>query len=205
MKSRQTPATSSPAKSRTKLANRDEAGSFEQIGDALPDAARGSALRGRAKKPAASLPTEVSTKDFGDLVGISARTVQNLIAEGTIERTASGKIPLAEATAAYCERLRKSAAGRAEAGDLDLTAERARLAKEQADAQEMKNAVGRGELLKAADVQRAWADILRMVQALMLSLSSKVQQKLPHLTAHDIDEIDRVVRRILEEASGGAA
>jgi phage terminase Nu1 subunit (DNA packaging protein) len=48
---------------------------------------------------------------------------------------------------AYCERLRQQAAGRlgGEVGGLDLVQERAALAREQRIAQELKNAVARGE------------------------------------------------------------
>lgn len=48
---------------------------------------------------------------------------------------------------AYCERLRDQAAGRtgSEVGGLDLVQERAALAREQRIAQELKNAVARGE------------------------------------------------------------
>lgn len=45
----------------------------------------------------------------------------------------------------YCDRLRGMAAGRHSAGGLDLVQERAALARSQREAQELKNAVARGE------------------------------------------------------------
>ena len=67
------------------------------------------------------------------------------------------------------------------------TAERARLAKAQADAQELKNAALQGRLLDAGAVEA----ILRSVRAGMLAVPSRAAQQLPHLTTHDISVIAR--------------
>lgn len=40
-----------------------------------------------------------------------------------------------------------------------------------------------------------------MVRSNMLALPSRVQQRLGHLTAHDLAEIDREIRDSLEELS----
>ena len=64
---------------------------------------------------------------------------------------------------------------------------------------ELKNARQRGSLLEAEAVEREWGDILRTVRAGMLALPSRVAQRLPHLTAHDVSEIDAEVRAVLAE------
>jgi phage terminase Nu1 subunit (DNA packaging protein) len=63
----------------------------------------------------------------------------------------------------------------------------------------LKNARARGELIAAADVEADWSGMLRTVRAGMLAVPSRVQQRLPHLTAHDVTEIDREVRAGLVE------
>jgi hypothetical protein len=56
---------------------------------------------------------------------------------------------------------------------LDLNAERARLAKEQADAQEMKNALARGEMIPRPDVVAGMQIAFANARARLLSLPSK--------------------------------
>jgi phage terminase Nu1 subunit (DNA packaging protein) len=41
--------------------------------------------------------------------------------------------------------------------------------------------------------------VLRTVRAGMLAVPSRAAQRLPHLTAHDVSEIDREVRDVLTE------
>lgn len=80
---------------------------------------------------------------FAGLVGVTQPTVSRLQADGVIQDGAT----LGAWLLAYCDRLREQAAGRlgSEVGGLDLVQERAALAREQRIAQEMKNAVARGE------------------------------------------------------------
>ena len=66
------------------------------------------------------------------------------------------------------------------------TTERARLAHAQADLAEIKAARQRGLLLEAEAVEREWSAVLRGVRAGLLALPSRVAQRLPHLTPHDV-------------------
>jgi hypothetical protein len=70
----------------------------------------------------------------------------------------------------------------------------------------LKAARQRGSLLDAGAVEAEWSGILRTVRAGMLAVPSRVAQRLPHLTAHDVAEIDREVRDVLTEVGndGGA-
>jgi phage terminase Nu1 subunit (DNA packaging protein) len=81
----------------------------------------------------------------------------------------------------------------------EVSRQRARLAKAQADIAEMKSARQRGSLLDAAEVETEWSIILRTVRAGMLAVPSRVAQRLPHLTPHDVAEIDAEVRAVLTE------
>jgi phage terminase Nu1 subunit (DNA packaging protein) len=57
----------------------------------------------------------------------------------------------------------------------------------------------RGALLDAGAVENEWSGILRIVRAGTLAVPSRCQQRLPNLTAHDVAEIDREVRDVLNE------
>src|SRR5271166_992556 len=62
---------------------------------------------------------------------------------------------------------------------------------------ELQNAATRGALLDAGDVEREWTATFAGVRARMLAVPSRAAQRLPHLGAHDVSEIDREVRDAL--------
>jgi len=47
-----------------------------------------------------------------------------------------------------------------------------------------------------------WSGVLWTVRAGMLAVPSRFQQRLPHLSAHDVAEIDREIREALTEMGG---
>lgn len=115
-------------------------------------------------------------------------------------RVAKGKYDLWTSITNYLAHLRETAAGRGgEAGVLDLTAERARLAKEQADGHQLKNEVTRGQMVLADDVARVWADEERAIRAAMLSVPNRIQMEDTGFTRSDIAMIDRAIRDVLTE------
>jgi phage terminase Nu1 subunit (DNA packaging protein) len=79
------------------------------------------------------------------------------------------------------------------------TAERGHHAAAQADLAEIKAAKLRGELIEAAVVEAEWSGVLRTVRAAMLAVPSRVAQRLPHPSKHDVAEIDNEVRAVLIE------
>ena len=85
----------------------------------------------------------ISQSEFAQMIGVSEARVSQLVADGVIVRGET----VAQWLVGYCERLRDQAAGRAgsEVGGLDLVQERAALARSQRMAQDLKNAVARGE------------------------------------------------------------
>jgi phage terminase Nu1 subunit (DNA packaging protein) len=126
-----------------------------------------------------------------------------LVRRGLLTKTGRGKFDGDASVRRYIKHLRMVASGRGgEDGVLDLTAERARLAKQQADGHELKNALARGELLEVAVVERTWTGVLSMVRSRMLAVTSRVRQRLPHMTAFDADVVDRELREALTEAAG---
>jgi phage terminase Nu1 subunit (DNA packaging protein) len=110
---------------------------------------------------------------------------------------------LEETVRRYVKHLRGIAAGWGTAEQAaNLTTERARLAKEQADAQALKNAALRGELVKAEDVERQWSDVLRQVRARILAVPSRLRQALD-LRPEAAEAIDRELRDALTELGRG--
>ncbi len=86
-------------------------------------------------------------------------------------------------------------------GSLDLTDERARLAKEQADDKAMRNAERRGELINASEAFERWSAEVIEIRMQLLRIPSEVAAQLPELTPVQLDKIDRVIRDALVRAA----
>lgn len=156
-----------------------------------------------------SEPKEVAKSTFARLVNVTPGRVSQLIKQG-LPVEPSGKIDVAAGKlwikANVCPT--RSAAQSLQgdlpfAAQLDAAAEHARLAKERADTQALKNAQLRRELVPAAEVERAWAGEWRALRSSLLALPSRMRQVLPHLSSEDIDAIDRELRGMLMEFGNG--
>ncbi|MDR5655254.1 terminase small subunit [Ruixingdingia sedimenti] len=135
-----------------------------------------------------------------DLLGISPAMLTELKNRGIAKHLGRDAWDLAATVRGYCAHLRGTASGRGGEEEVaNLTAERARLAREQADAQALKNAAARGELVRAEEVTRAWSGILGQVRARVLAVPSRVRGALPHLSGADAEVIDKEIRFALEE------
>ncbi len=138
--------------------------------------------------------------ELGDWLGVSDRTISDYVKKGIVARSGPGKFMLRASIKAVASHLRELSAQRG-ASSAGLTAQRERIAREQADKLEMQNAASRRELLPAKAVADEWASVLRMVRSRMLASPSRIQQQLGHLSAHDVAVIDREMRDALEELS----
>lgn len=105
---------------------------------------------------------------FAQLIGVSEARVSQLAADGLLADGAPGSQWLHS----YCLRLREQAAGRmgSEIGGLDLTQERAALAREQRMGIEIKNAVLRGEYAS-----------IGLLSEVLASASQAVAERFDHL------------------------
>lgn len=141
---------------------------------------------------------------LAQVLGLHERTIRDLVDKKIIPRATSEGYPMATCVAAYCAHEREVAAGRGGASGVStLTAERARLAREQADAAALKNAALRGDLVDAAAVERTWTATLAAVRARFLSVPSRFLACAPHLTRADGEALDAEIRLALEEAANG--
>ena len=76
-----------------------------------------------------------------------------------------------------------------------LAAEKERLAREQADAMEIKNGQARGELVPAAEVAATWAAILTDLRAALLAVPARLDCDVATRVAVDRelrDSLDRI-------------
>ena len=62
---------------------------------------------------------------------------------------------------------------------------------------ELEVALKEGSSLDAGAVGRRWGDVLRRVRAGVMAVPSRVRARLPHLTAADVEVIDRELRDAL--------
>lgn len=136
--------------------------------------------------------------EFGALVGISQPAVSDLVRRRVLPDNASGD----EWLLAYCDHLREVAAGRGGDNALELAAERARLAKEQADKIAMANAVTRGELAPAHLLEEVLAKAGARAGRILETIPGMLRRRLPQLTADDIAEVARIVAKARNIAAG---
>lgn len=105
---------------------------------------------------------------------ISERKVQMLARDGVIPKAKHGHYELIPCVQGYLRHLRGVAAGHKSEDGVDLVAQRARLASEQADGYALKNAHLRGELVPVSEVEAAWTSLNSAVQRALLTLASTV-------------------------------
>ncbi len=132
--------------------------------------------------------------ELAEHLGMSHKNANELIKKGVIEAKGRGKYDLDVARNQYITHVREIAAGRAKVGDLDLQEERARLAKEQADAKEMENEVLRGSLVAIEDVALSMEKQLTRVRTKLLAVPTKVAPE-----AHASSNV-KEVQQLLEDA-----
>ncbi|MEM7695297.1 MAG: DNA packaging protein [Pseudomonadota bacterium] len=149
------------------------------------------------------LPEHASADELAALLGITQQRVSALLKAGVLIRPKRGAYPLAENVGRYCAHLRETASGRGgQDGVSELTAERARLAREQADRQALKNAELRGELVRADAVRERWEDVARTARARLLAIPSRIRGRLA-LSQDQVAILDREVRDALEGLADG--
>ncbi|QGW82940.1 hypothetical protein [Variovorax paradoxus] len=136
----------------------------------------------------------ITQAEFAVLIGVSEAKVSQLIGEGVIERGQTAHAWLL----AYCERLREVAAGRAsiEDGGLDLVQERARLARSQREAQDIKNAVARGEFAPIGLL----ADVLGMASSAVVDRFEQLEGALRKACPDLPDEAKATVQQVIANA-----
>jgi phage terminase Nu1 subunit (DNA packaging protein) len=158
-------------------------------------------------KPRSTLRGEVVNKArLAFIMGVTIRVVEGWVAQGCpVLKAATGRGDDWEfATAQVIDWLRKGMKPEGEV--IDLNAERARLAKEQADGQSLKNQVARGELLPAETVENTWMSAIGRCRALLLGIPTSSAGRIVLLARQNegAKDAEREVRELLTSMIDGA-
>ena len=136
----------------------------------------------------------VSGTVLGTRWGVTSRSVTELAKKGIAVRAEAGGYHEHASTLRYMQHLRKAAAGRSGISD-----RRAQLIDEQTTKLKIENGIKRNSYWKAAEIIREWALTWRELCARMLAIPDRLASRLPHLTRHDLHEIDQEIRIVLQE------
>lgn len=151
--------------------------------------------------------TALTTTEMAEILGLHPRTLRRLADEGKVHRAPKGNGMYwhKASVQTYCQHLREVAGNKGHSGDIDLTAERARLAKEQADKAALQNAVLRGEMVKVKAVEAAWLGASTAARRRLLAVPSRMRNA--GLGADLSARLDREMRMALSDLadSGPAA
>lgn len=139
-----------------------------------------------------------SQSEISSKLGINVATFKDFVARGIIEERDRGQYTLEECAKQYLSHLREIAAGRMTADGLNLADERARLAKEQADAKEMENMVERGELLYMDDVIKDFEDQLMNCKTKLLATPTKIAAEV--FASRDVQEVQELMEEAIKDA-----
>lgn len=137
-----------------------------------------------------------SLDDCAEHLGIQQATLSKLIKHGVIDKQDRGKYDLDEVRLAYLKHIRNMAGNNN--NNLELGAERARLAKEQADAKEMENAVERGDLVYIDHIVKQFEQQLMKCKTKLLAVPTKVAAE-AHAAA-DVQEVQEIIESSVLEA-----
>lgn len=139
---------------------------------------------------------EMKQAALAALMGLSTRRISQLSGEGIAVRVGPGTFDAAVTIQNYIRHVTGKAGSRE--SNLDLNAEKARLAKEQADGQAMKNAQLRGELVEADAVAQEWEGIIADVRSAMLAIPGRIRRRAGGaLDAAAISLVDHEIREAL--------
>lgn len=137
----------------------------------------------------------ISERDLADLIGVSDRQIRLYVEAGLINRVAPRTFIARDAIRAIFADLRGKAQ-RGVAVQDELKAQRTRKEHAAAEKLELANAVKRGELVSAAEVQSTWQSTLIEVRAALLAIPAR-------LPAESRDVVDAEIRTTLERLADG--
>lgn len=125
---------------------------------------------------------------LAEALGVGRRHVATLANEGTVRKVARDSYDWVASVQGFLEKSKKPDTGVKD-----------RLTLAQAELAELKLAEGRGELVQASKVELEWDATLRGIRASIMGIPARVQSQLSHLSAHDVDTLDRALRDTLTE------
>jgi terminase small subunit / prophage DNA-packing protein len=142
----------------------------------------------------------VPVKTLATLLDIGEDEVQRYAADGIMVKAGRNQYLLAPSVRNYVRHLREIAAGR-QGKELNAVDENARLKIVMRKNYELKNAALEGAMMSTDEVVDAWSSIARTIKGMVLSIPSRIQEKLPHLPFDDVEAIRKVAHKALAETS----
>jgi phage terminase Nu1 subunit (DNA packaging protein) len=117
----------------------------------------------------------IKVSEFAELVGVSTRTVSDLIRRKVIERVAGG-VPHPAALQAYVGHLRETAAGRSGGAAAEVATERAALLRLQRERAEFELSRSKKEYLPLAEVNAAGESVVRCCRMAVMAIADRIGQ-----------------------------
>jgi phage terminase Nu1 subunit (DNA packaging protein) len=137
-----------------------------------------------------------SVQDIALHLEMTPANVMKLIKEGVITKQDRGQYDLKAVRKEYIIYMRNRAGTQ---NNLDLAKERARLAKEQADAKEMENAVERGDLVYISEIVEEFKEQLMKCKTKLFAVPTKIAAE-AHAAA-TVTEVQDLMHKAIEEAT----
>jgi terminase small subunit / prophage DNA-packing protein len=143
---------------------------------------------------------KLKTAEVALLLGLTPRRVNQLAEEGIMVRLGHGEFDGPASIQAFVAQAGNR--GRDIENKIDKEREEARLKKEQADTQELKNAKLRKELLPIGEVERVWSEQISSIRSGLLAVVSRVRQRVS-LSVEDAVILDEEIRSAMVKLAGG--
>ena len=139
-----------------------------------------------------SIDVDVST--LAILFGVSQRRIQEYCQLNILQKQARGRYNLCDCVQRFVHFLREKRAQY----PIDLQNERARLTKLQADKADLELMETRGEVIRAEDVARTWADLVIAARSRLLAIPTSLTPGI--LAADSQNAVTELLRDAIEDA-----
>ncbi|WP_245441221.1 hypothetical protein [Neorhizobium sp. T7_12] len=143
---------------------------------------------------------KLTTAELGLLLGLTTRRINQLAEEGLVVRLGHGEFNGPQSVQRYVEHA--SNRGKDKENHIDKEREEARLKKEQADTQELRNAKLRKELLPLEEVSRVWSEQVSSIRSGLLAVVSRTRQRMS-LSPEDALILDEEIRDAMTKLADG--
>lgn len=141
----------------------------------------------------------VNARHLANLFNITERRIQQHAAEGVIPKASRGKYPFIGSVKGYIAFLQsKLQGGESEVASSDISTNRARLVKANADMRELDLQIAQGEYLSGDLVRYAWSQQIQSMRQKMLAVPTKMAGTLHGI--EDRAEIQAQAKGLIYEA-----
>ncbi len=133
------------------------------------------------------------------ILNLTPTRVQQLAKDGVIKKSAHGQYELIATVQSYIRYLQERVhGGGGSKTSADISTERARLLKGQADMIEMELEERTGQLIDIEKVENDWMTMVNACRSKLLGIPTKSAYQIAHL--NDTHEIEKYLKRIIYEA-----